>query len=167
MHPFPLPSYPEEPTPADLGDDGGDFRRILVPIDSEGASAAALDLAVDVSRRVGGSVRLVYLRLWEPPLGRGEGYFCAESSLEATQVLQAALEQVWAEAIDASGVVIDARRQRAAAVLAGEAVSWGADVVIMTRQLRRFRRLDYWEKVAWDVMALTSCPVLVTAARRP
>jgi len=103
---------------------------------------------------------LVHVRIWDP-LPRGSGRFYAETSEEATAVLEKALVQVWEREREASGVVVDAERSLTAAAIVAEASAWGADVIVMAQRPRRALSLRLWSKVCRRVVRQAPCPVLL------
>lgn len=110
----------------------GSYRRLLVPVGWLAPQGDSLTLAIQIARVVRSPLRLVHVRIWDPPV-RGCGRFYLETSEEATAVLERALERAWACGVDASGVVVDAERSRVAAAILAEAASWSADSIILTR----------------------------------
>ena len=136
------------------GDSGGSFRRALVPVDSFGESINALAMAARIGQTTGGPLRLVHVRMWDPPVPRGGRRFYPETSEEATTVLDNAMNYAWARGVEASGVVREASR-------------WGADVIVLTARPRRFVTLGVWDKATRQVMQAASCPVLIVHPSRP
>jgi hypothetical protein len=104
--------------------------------------------------------------MWDPPV-RGGGRFYPETSEEATTVLDNAMNYAWARGVEASGVVIEAQRSCMATAIVGEASRWGADVVVLTAQPRRFITFGVWDKATRQVMRAASCPVLIVYPSRP
>ena len=144
---------------------GSSFRRILVPVDSWGRCAPALTAAAALSTAVGGLLRLVHVRTWEPPI-RAASRFFYETSGEATTLLEDSLSEVWAAGVTASGVIVDAQRSRAAAAIAGEARTWGAEVIVIARRRRTLPGVLLLGSLSQDVMRAASCPVLVVRPGR-
>jgi nucleotide-binding universal stress UspA family protein len=150
------------------GDSGGSFRRVLVPVDSFAESINALAMAVRIGQTTGGSLRLVHVRMWDPPVRtRGGGRFYPETSEEATTVLDNAMNYGWARGVEASGVVMEAQRSCMATAIVREASRWGADVIVLTARPRRFVILGVWDKATRQVMQAASCPVLLVHPSRP
>lgn len=139
---------------------GARFRRILVPVDPFGRCAAALTLAGRLSLTVGGMLRLIHVRAWDPS-ARGVGRFYLQTSAEATALLDTALTGLWACGAAASGMVVDAPRPLTAAAIAAEASSWGADVVVVARRRRRALGVLLFGSLSDQVIQETQCPVLV------
>jgi nucleotide-binding universal stress UspA family protein len=141
---------------------GQSFQRILVPVGSIGQADRALEMAAQFSAEVGGRLRLVHVRMSEPPLP-GSGSFSWETSQEATAVLEEALTSVWAHGVPASGVVVDAPRSRAARAVAFEARAWRAQVMVVARRHRRARAISALLRgsMSDQLMREAGCPVLV------
>jgi len=149
------------------GDSGGSFRRALVPVDSFGESINALAMAARIGQTTGGPLRLVHVRMWDPPVPRGGGRFYPETSEEATTVLDNAMNYAWARGVEASGVVMEAQRSCMATAIVREASRWGADVLVLAARPRRFITLGVWDKATRQVMQAASCPVLIVYPSRP
>jgi nucleotide-binding universal stress UspA family protein len=157
--------YLQDPhAPADGG--GKSLQRIFVPVDSYGQSDRALALAAWFSVKVGGQLRLVHVRMWDPMPRSGGGRFFTETSGQATEVLYQALTRVWADGVSASGVVVDAPRHRVARFIAAEARSWGAEVVVVSRRPRTAIGVLLLGSLSAQLMREASCPVLVMHQRR-
>jgi nucleotide-binding universal stress UspA family protein len=139
---------------------GGSLGRILVPVDAFGRSSRALALAAQVASIVGGEVRVVHIRPFEPPV-RGTGRFYLESSSEATDVIDRAVSGAWRCGCPASGVVVDAERSRIAAAICEIARSWKADMIILARRPRRAIGILLLGSVAHQVLRQACCPVLI------
>jgi len=151
-----------------LTDDwGGSFRRVLVPVDSFEASIKALNVAVHLSEGTGGPLRLVHVRMWDPPVPRGGGRFYPESSEEATIVLDNAMRYVWARNVEATGIVVEAERSRMAAAILTSASQWNAEVIVLTARPRRFITVSVWDKATRQVMQAAPCPLLIVYPGQP
>ena len=146
--------------------EGSSFRRILVPVDSSGRCAPALTVATELSAAVGGLLRLVHVRTWEPPI-RAAGRFFFETSEEATALLEESLAEVWATGATASGVIVDAQRSMAAAAIAGEAHTWGAEVIVVARRRRNPLGALLLGSMSAHLMRAASCPVMVVQPGKP
>jgi nucleotide-binding universal stress UspA family protein len=143
------------------GGGGNRLRRILVPVDPFGRAGQALALAAGFSAAVGGQLRLVHVRMWDPGAKGGGGRFYTQTSEQATAVLEKALTSVWATGVPASGVVVDACRAQVARVIAAEAHSWRAEVMVVTRRRRTAIGVLLLGSLPEDLMRQVSCPVLV------
>ena len=139
---------------------GCSFRRILVPVDSCGRCGPVLTVAAELSAAMGGLLRLVHVRTWEPPI-RAASRFFFETSEEATALLEQALTEAWSAGATASGVIVDAQRSQAAAVIAGEARAWGAEMIVLARRRRNPFGVLLPGSMSAHVMRAASCPVLV------
>ncbi len=147
---------------------GRAFHRVLVPIDSFGASREAVRVAARIANAVEGELRLVHIRIWDPPLPRGGGGRCYfESSEEATAVLDSALSRAWTYDVAASGIVVDASRAQMAGAILAEASRWEADVIVLTRRPRRFIGLGLWDRVSAQLLRETPCPTLLVPPASP
>lgn len=142
--------------------DGALFRRVLVPVRSVQTSTNALALAARFARSTGGALRIVHVRMWQPPLPRGMSSFALESSERALGILDQALTQVWACHVEASGVILDAFPSQVASVVMDEASRWNADAIVLTARARRLAILDPRGRVTRQVLRTASCPVLVS-----
>lgn len=137
------------------------FRRVLVPIESSRATTAALSLGVRMGRGEGVSLRVVHVRAWDA-VARGIGRVYSETSEEATRVIDTAMTYAWERgALDASGVVLEARRPNLAATILTEVADWEADLVVLTCRPRPFRPRGGYEKALRAVMRASACPILV------
>jgi len=145
---------------------GKSLQRIFVPVDSFGQSDRALELAARFSVEVGGQLRLVHVRMWEPVPRSGGARFYPETSAKATAVLYQALTRVWAYGVPASGVVVDAPRHRVARFIAAEARSWGAEVMVVSRRPRTAVGVLLLGSLSAQLMREASCPVLVASQGR-
>jgi nucleotide-binding universal stress UspA family protein len=139
---------------------GGSVKRILVPVDARGLSAAALGLAARLCSETQGTLRIVHVRLFDPPV-RNTGRFYPETSEAATAVLDSAVSSAWRCGTTASGVVVEATRRHLAEAICAAATNWNADVIVMSRRPRRaFTRLVLGS-VADGVMRRASRPVVI------
>ena len=143
------------------GGGGKRLQRILVPVDPFGRADHALALAARFGAAAGGQLRLIHVRMWDPAAKGGGGRFYYQTSEEATAVLEKALTSVWGTGVRASGVVVDARRGQLANVIATEAHSWGAEVMVVTRRRRTAIGVLLLGSLPDDLMRQVSCPVLV------
>jgi len=139
---------------------GGSPQRMLVPVRGPGDSAAALAVAARACAAVNGSLRVLHIRIYDPPV-RSCSRFYPESSEQATAVIDQALTGVWPLGIKASGVVIDAQRSLLAQAIAAAARDWGAGVIVLTRRPRPAVTRLLLGSVADQVMRRAACPVLV------
>ena len=151
---------------AQAGGGGMSLQRIFVPVVSYGQSDPALMQAARLSAVVGGQLRLVHVRMWDPVPRSVGARFYMETSEQATEVLYQALTRVWACGASASGVVVDAPRKRVALAIAAEARSWGAEVMVISRRPRTAIGVLLRGSLSAQLMREAGCPVLVTRQRR-
>jgi nucleotide-binding universal stress UspA family protein len=150
--------------PADHG--GGSLHRLFVPVDTAGRGAGALALAARLASALEGSLRVVHVRVYDPPV-RGSGRFFPETSDAAAAVVEGALLDAWSCGSRASGDVIVAERSRLAAAIAASAAEWGAGIIVLARRPRRALSRLFAPSLADQIMRQTSCPVLgVRAGQR-
>jgi nucleotide-binding universal stress UspA family protein len=143
------------------------FRRILVPVCSPAESAEALTAAARVcSSTINGVLRLVHVRLYDPPMPRCPGRFYAETVAEAGALLDEALLIVWGGGARATTAVMEAPRGELAAAIAWQASAWRADVIVLTRRPRLAISRMVLGSVADQVMRKASCPVLTVHPKR-
>jgi nucleotide-binding universal stress UspA family protein len=147
------------------GHGGESLQRMLVPVSAPDDSAAALALAARACAAVDGMLRVVHIRVFDPPM-RGCGRFYPESSAQATAVIEQALTGVWPLGVKASGIVIDAERSRLARAITSAARDWGAGVIVLTRRSRPAISRLLLGSVADQVMRNAACPVLVVRPGR-
>ncbi len=154
---------------ADVPDAGGgsSFRRIFVPVRSPGESAEALALAARVySSTVNGVLRLVHVRMYDPPMPKCPGRFYPETAAAAAAVLDEALLIVWGGGAPATTAVVNAPRGEVAAAIARQASAWRADVIVLTCRRRAAISRLVLGSVADQVMRKASCPVLTVPPKR-
>ncbi|MGD1012740.1 MAG: universal stress protein [Acidimicrobiales bacterium] len=142
------------------GVDGNSFRRILVPIDANGASNEALMMAARICHTTGAPLRLVHVRMWDQH-PRSAGKYFTETSEEATAVLHEAITAAWEHGIQVSGVVLEAPRSLVAMTIVAEATSWDADVIVLTKLPKRSLSFPLSASVSARLRRKASCPVLV------
>ena len=149
-----------------LGDGRSSFRRILVPVRSPGESAPALAAAARICGLANGVLRLVHVRIYDPPM-RASSRFYPETAAEAAAVLEEALLAAWAcGGPRASTAVVDAQRGNVATAIAGQASVWSADLIVLTcRPRSALARLAGVAIVPHQVMRKASCPVLAVPPR--
>jgi nucleotide-binding universal stress UspA family protein len=159
-------------TDALISGGGSSFRRILVPVRRACDAVDALTVAARVCSSTQGVLRLVHVRIFDPPL-RGATRFYPESQAEAAAVADEALPLIWGYGVPASTAVVEAQRREVATAIARHAAAWRADVIVMTRR----PSLAFWRfvlgRIPDQVMRKAACPVLAvhprpaTATRRP
>jgi nucleotide-binding universal stress UspA family protein len=139
---------------------GGSLRRIFVPVDAAGHAAEALALAVRLSCALDGAIRVVHVRIFDPPV-RGSGRFYPESRAAAEAVVEHAVLDAWACGSRATGAVVVAERSRLARAIVSAADSWQAGVIVLARRPRRLPTRLFLPSVADEVMRRADGPVLV------
>jgi nucleotide-binding universal stress UspA family protein len=145
------------------GQGGGAFGRVLVPVARFAAAAgvpAALQMAASLCVATGGQLRIVHVRLWDPPV-RNSARFYPETSAEATAVLQNAVISAWGYGIKASGIVTEARRSAVARAITAAARDWRADVICVPHPSRPVVARLLLGSVPDQVIRQASCPVLI------
>jgi nucleotide-binding universal stress UspA family protein len=147
--------------------DGQSFRRILVPVRSPGESADALAAATRIcSSTVNSILRLVHVRIYDPPMPRCPGRFYLETAAEATALLDEALLMVWSDGAQATTAVVNAPRADVAGAIARQASAWRADMIVLTRRRRLSVSRMVLGSVADQVMREATCPVLAVQPNR-
>jgi nucleotide-binding universal stress UspA family protein len=154
-------------TDAHHSGDGPSFRRIFVPVRLPGEAAEALTAATRVcGSAVNGVLRLVHVRIYEPPMPRSPGLFYPETAAEAAALLDEALLLVWGGGAAATTAVVDAPRGEVAAAIVKQASMWRADMIVLTRRRRPAISRLVMGSVADQVMQKASCPVLTVHPKR-
>ena len=147
--------------------DGSSFRRILVPVSSPGRSADALATATRIcASTINGVLRLVHVRIYDPPVARCPGRFYLETRGEAAALIDESLLIVWGCGGTATTAVVDAPRSELAAAIAREASAWRADMIVLTRRRRPALSRLVLGSVADQIMRAAICPVLTVPSNR-
>lgn len=154
------------PTHAGSGGGGLPFQRICVPVGPDGQEDKTLAAAASFCAVTGGRLRVVHVRMWDPAVRGGGGRFYLETSQEATAVLERALASVWARGVAASGVVVDAPRQRLTRAIAVQARAWRAEVLVVARRPRTALGALFFGGLPEKLMREAGCTVLVLRQRR-
>jgi len=158
-------AVPGNNVPAD--GDGPSFQRILVPVRWPDDSTAAVIAATRISvATIEGVLRLVHVRIYDPPMPRCPGYFYPQTAAEAAAVLDEALLLAWQCGAQATTAVVEAPRGKVAAAIAREASAWRADMIVLTRRRRPAISRIVQGSVADQVMRKASCPVLTVHPKR-
>jgi nucleotide-binding universal stress UspA family protein len=145
--------------------DGPAFRRFFAPVRSPGASAEALAVAARACGSINGALRLLHVRMYDPPMPRDSGPFYLETAAEATALLDEARLMVWCVGARVTTTVVDAPRQQVAAVIVQQASQWHADVIVLTRRRRPAISRVVLGSVADQVMRTATCPVLTVSPK--
>jgi len=147
-------------TGARPADGSSAFRRILVPVSAPDESRPALAVAARICALGNGVLRLVHVRICDPPLPIA-GSFYLETVGEAAAVLEEALLMAWAcGGPRATTAVVDARRSDVAAAIAWQAAAWPADLIVMARRPRLAITRLFGGSVPDQTMRKAGCPVL-------
>jgi nucleotide-binding universal stress UspA family protein len=142
------------------GDGTSLFRRILAPVRSPGKAYPALVIAARICGMTGGVLRLVHVRICDPPLPIA-GRFYLETPGEAAAALEEALLMAWAcGGPRATTVVVDARHGDVAVAIASQVAAWPADLIVLARRPRPAIARLLGGGVPEQVMRKASCPVL-------
>jgi nucleotide-binding universal stress UspA family protein len=144
--------------------DGPWFRRILVPIRSVDDAPGPLAVAARICGAASGMVRLVHVRIYDPPR-RGCGRFYPQTRSQAAAIPDEALPIAWAYGLRAATAVVEARRGDVGSAIARQASAWHADVIVMTRRPGLAICRLVLGSVPDQVMREAGCPVL--AVRPP
>jgi nucleotide-binding universal stress UspA family protein len=139
---------------------GGSLQRILVPVDGAGRAADAVAVAARLSGGVGGRLRLVHVRIFDPPV-RNSGRYYPESKAEAEAVVEGAVLDAWTWGSRATGDVVVAQRAHIARTIVRVAQHWDAGVIVIARRPRRALTRLLLGSVADEVLHRATCPVLV------
>ncbi|HUB40071.1 MAG TPA: universal stress protein [Streptosporangiaceae bacterium] len=153
---------------ADMPDGGGSsFQRILIPVSSAAESAEALDAATRIcSSTINSVLRLLHVRIYDPPMPRCPCRFYPETSTEAAALLDEAMLIIWGGGAQATTAVMDAPRGEVAAAIVQQASAWRADVIVLTRRPRPAISRMLLGSVADQVMRMATCPVLTVHPNR-
>ncbi len=141
------------------GGEGPSFRRILVPVRLADEAAGALTVAARLCRSANGMLRLLHVRIYDPPV-RNYGRFYPQTKDEAAAILDEALLMAWGYGLRATPAQVDAARGEVAAAIARQASVWGADVIVMTRRPSPAICRLFVSSVPDQVMRRSDCPVL-------
>lgn len=149
-----------------LGPGGGrSFRRILVPIRQTSDAVETLAVAARACDTTTGMLRLVHVRIYDPPL-RGAGRFYPQTRSEAAAIADEALPIAWGYGLQATTAVVEAPRGQVASAIVQHASSWRADVIVMKRRPSRLICRLVLGSVPDQVMRKADCPVLAVRQGR-
>lgn len=146
--------------------DGPSIRRVLAPVGSPGKATEALAVAARVCRDVNAVLRLVHVRIYDPPMPRCPSRFYPETVAEAEALLDEALVAVWRGGARASTALVDAPRGDEAEAIARYASAWRADVIVLARRPRSALARLLTGSVPDQVMRKANCPVLTVHPKR-
>lgn len=138
------------------------FKRILVPVDGSETSTKALVAALQLARDSGGRVRIVH-SLDELAYVTGFEYGTDVMALareQAAKVLQEAMDVAKASGVPADSKLVEAPGQRLGDVVAEEADTWDADLIVTGTHGRRGASRVLLGSGAEQVIRMASIPVL-------
>lgn len=143
-----------------------EFRRILVPIDFSETSAAALDAAIDLAKRLGAELHLVHVYPVHPlpwPYGTPLPATLDRDLREAAQ----RLISEWSGKATAAGVAVSEHvvpGNAAAEGIAEQASALGADLIVIGTHGRSGLPHVLLGSVAERTIQRAACPVLAVKA---
>jgi nucleotide-binding universal stress UspA family protein len=142
------------------------FKRILVPVDGSDTSNRALVTALQLARESGGRVRivhaldeLVYLSGYEYG-----GPILNVAREQASKVLHDAVEIATAAGVPTDSRLVEGAGQRLGELVAQEADTWDADLVVVGTHGRRGFSRALLGSGAEQVLRLAPVPVLTIRA---
>ena len=145
------------------------FKRILVPVDGSATSTKALVAALQLARDAGGRVRLVH-SLDELAYVSGYEYGADLIRLareQAARVLQDAMDVARSAGVPADSKLVEVPGQRLGDVIADEAGSWEADLVVVGTHGRRGFSRVLLGSGAEQVIRMAPVPVLTIRGEEP
>ena len=148
------------PGAGQAGRGGHSAHRILVPVSLSRGSAETLAVAAQVASAADGRLRLLHVRLYDPPIPRCPGRFYPYPAEEAAAALDEAMIIVWGFGVPAAPAIVEAPRDKLAAAIGAQAAAWSADMIAMTRRPRRPINVLLLGGVPDQVMRRAACPVL-------
>ena len=138
------------------------FKRILVPVDGSATSTKALVAALQLARDAGSRVRIVH-SLDELAYVSGFEYgtdLIRIAREEAGRVLQAAMDIAKASGVPVDSKLVEAPGRRLGDVIADEAGSWEADLIVVGTHGRRGASRVLLGSGAEQVIRMAPIPVL-------
>jgi len=145
------------------------YQRILVPIDGSATSGRALQEAIKVATGKA-RLRLVYVIEETYPLDAESiafiDYAALQEALRKTgeRALAQAAEKVHKSGVTAETALLEAKGERAAKVIDGEALNWPADLIVIGTHGRSGLSRLLLGSVAEGVVRGASVPVLLVRA---
>lgn len=145
------------------------FKRILVPVDGSATSTKALVAALQLARDAGGRVRLVHSL---DELAYVSGYEYGADLIriareQAARVLQDAMDVARSAGVPADSKLVEVPGQRLGDVIADEAGSWKADLVVVGTHGRRGFSRALLGSGAEQVIRMAPVPVLTIREEEP
>lgn len=144
------------------------FKRILVPVDGSDTATKALVAALQLAREAGGRVRVVY-SLDELAYVPGYDYGADLMRIareQAGKVLQKAMDVAKASGVPADAKLVEAPGQRLGDVVADEAGSWEADLIVVGTHGRRGFSRALLGSGAEQVIRMAPVPVLTVRGEK-
>jgi nucleotide-binding universal stress UspA family protein len=151
------------------------YQKILVPVDGSATSDLGLNEATKLAKLTGARVRLLHVVDVLSLAIAGEGMVGTAGDVLAAvresgqAILQRAEASVQAAALGVDTVLLDNTAGRVAEIVADEAASWGADLIVLGTHGRRGVGRLILGSDAEQVLRLAPVPVLLvrdkTAAR--
>jgi nucleotide-binding universal stress UspA family protein len=151
------------------------YQKILVPVDGSATSDLGLNEATKLAKLTGARVRLLHVVDVLSLAIAGEGMVGSAGDVLAAvresgrTILQRAESSVQAAALGVDTVLLDNTAGRVAEIVADEAASWGADLIVLGTHGRRGVGRLILGSDAEQVLRLAPVPVLLvrdkTAAR--
>jgi nucleotide-binding universal stress UspA family protein len=142
------------------------YSRILVPVDGDAASDAALAEALQFAREQGARVRFVHV--CEPLpyiLAEGPVDLTAEIRRQGDFIIAAAVAKAGTAAVAAEAALVETADRRVAEAITAEARGWGADLIAMGTHGRRGFEHLVLGSVAEGVVRRATVPVLLLRSR--
>lgn len=138
------------------------YKRILVPVDGSATSLKALDAALQMAREGAGRVRIVHVL---DELAYLSGYgpvgdLLAVARDYGNKVLADALARAKASEVPAEALLLEVPGGRLGELVAREATSWGADLVVVGTHGRHGLGRVLLGSGAEQVLRLAPVPVL-------
>jgi nucleotide-binding universal stress UspA family protein len=151
------------------------YQKILVPVDGSATSDLGLNEATKLAKLTGARVRLLHVVDVLSLAIAGEGMVGTAGDVLAAvresgrTILQRGEASVQAAALDVDTVLLENTAGRVAEIVADEAASWGADLIVLGTHGRRGVGRLILGSDAEQVLRLAPVPVLLvrdkTAAR--
>jgi nucleotide-binding universal stress UspA family protein len=139
------------------------FRRIFVPVDGSPTSNKALVAALNIARDGNGRVRMLHV---VDPYAYMTGFEASATLLDAInqsarRVLADAVEVAKAAGVEADTKLVDVPGERLGDIVAREAVTWEADLIVVGTHGRKGVQRMFLGSGAEQIIRLALLPVLV------
>ncbi len=146
------------------------YQRILVPIDGSRTAAVGLDEAIRVARLTHGELRLLhvldataYSAGFEPTSIYGNDDI-ALMKRDSTRILEQGIARAEARDVRADGVLLETATERVCDLVVAQAVSWGADLIVIGTHGRRGVARLFMGSDAEQILRAAPVPVLLLRA---